>query len=273
MGTITVVGDGAVGTAAAVALSSFFNVTLAGPPGTRAGDVELTVEGYGKARIPYMGLDAAGETDMVIAALKAFHIRDSVPYIEEFCRGAVICLSNGMGLEEEWGSLGHRVEYSVLTAGFRMTGPFSVSHSPAELYCLRNGMAETLFKGTFLRTESLDALEDVRWAKWYANSIINPLGALTGKPNNEIKASVMGHLIEPLGKELEQSMPSMNSVILGKEMLNRLLENSTNHCSMLQDTEAGRKTEIDFLTGYGLSSAELERPLCLRLVNEIKLLS
>ncbi len=265
------VGDGAVGTAVAVALSSSFNVALAGPPGTGAGEVELSVEGHGNACVPYTGIDAAGETRMVIAALKAFDIRGAVPFIEEFCRGAVICLSNGMGLEAEWGSLGDAVEYAILTSGFRSTRRFSVSHSPAELYCLRNGNSEKIFQGTFLKTESREDLTDVRWAKWYANSIINPLGALTGMPNDKIRGSSMGHLIEPLGKELEQSMPSMNSVILGKEMLNRLLEHSTNFCSMLQDTEAGRKTEIDFLTGYGLSS--MERPLCLRLVNEIKLLS
>lgn len=273
MDTLTVVGDGAVGTAAAVALSISHRVILAGPPGVSSHERKLSVSGHGEAAVLYTGIDRIKDSALVVAALKAFDISAASPFISRFFNGKVICLSNGMGLDEEWGSLAESVEYAVLTAGFKKTDTFSVSHTPGSIYCLRNGQAEKVFQGTFLKTQVSDDMEHIRWAKWYANSIINPLGALTGQPNNEIRGSDLGEMIEPLEEELRQIMPSFSSISLGREMLNWLLENSSNSCSMLHDVRAGRKTEINFLTGYGLSSSNAERPLCSSIVNQIKKLS
>ena len=266
-------GDGAVGTAAAVALSSSYRVILAGPPGTPEEETVHTVEGETDASFLHTGVDRVEEADCVVAALKAYVISDAVPYIAGFCRGPVICVSNGMGLEREWGSLSPRVEYAVLTSGFRKTGPFSVAASPGLLYCASGGAAESIFTGTFFRILPVNHIQETRWAKWYANSIINPLGAITGKPNNRLRNSELGWMIEPLEKELATMMPTGSSLALGREMLYWLLENSANVCSMRQDVESGLKTEVDYLTGFNLSCSKTGRSLSSELVSEIKRLS
>jgi len=58
--TVIVVGDGSVGTAAAVALSSFRKVVLAGPPSIETCVKRFFVSGFGEAEILYGGIDSVG---------------------------------------------------------------------------------------------------------------------------------------------------------------------------------------------------------------------
>lgn len=263
-------GNGAVGTAAAVALSASYEVVLAGPPGTHQSETLHMVEGLGEAVIPRTAIDRIQEPSTVVAALKAFDIGAAVPFIADFCRGRLLCLSNGLGLEKEWGLLSNSVEYAVLTAGFLKTGEYSVAFTGGKVLCRRNGLAERLFRGSFICTESCEDMEEARWAKWYANSVINPLGALAGVANYRLRESQMGSLIQPLQAELEMIMPSETSILLGRRILNDLLDNSRNYCSMLQDLEAGRTTEIDYLTGYCLKIPGSRCPVASKIVGMVK---
>jgi ketopantoate reductase len=95
----------------------------------------------------------------------------------------------------------------------------------------------------------VDNIDEVRWAKWYANSIINPIGALTGLANNRIVSARLRPIIDSLSRELSQIMPSGEALDRGNRLLEWLLKNSSNRCSMLQDMEKGLPTEISFLTG------------------------
>lgn len=112
MDTVAVVGDGAVGKAAAVALSIRYRVVVAGPPGTREGIQQLSVSADRNysAAIPVMGIDQIRDCPVVFAALKAFDIKEAVPFINSFCTGSVVCVSNGMGLEDEWSQAKPEVE-------------------------------------------------------------------------------------------------------------------------------------------------------------------
>ncbi len=274
MDTVIVAGDGAVGISAAVALSTSGRVVLAGPPGTRTGVERFSVEEAGEAELLHTGIDAVEVRGDVVTALKAYSIREAASFISRFLRGRVVCLSNGMGLEEEWGTVAPMVEYAVLTAGFRKTSETSVSMTPGELYCSAGGIAQALFGTTFISTVPVKDMEIMRWAKWYANSIINPLGALSRLPNDRITSSPMAGYIDPLRRELARVMPSEEALEKGEEMLTWLLRHSSNRCSMLQDLDNGNETEIEFLTGYGLStSTSGERQFCRRFLNDIKKLS
>jgi len=267
-----VVGDGAVGKAAAVALSVNCTVVLVGPPGTPESFLPINVSGDRPltASIRHSGLDTVKGPVTVVAALKAYDISEAVPFIRRFSAGPIVCLSNGMGLEEEWGSMAPKIEYAVLTAGFTNTGPSTVTAVPGSIYCSSGGVAEHLFSNTFLNMVPVPDIEAVRWAKWYANSIINPLGALAGIPNDQLRNSKSGLLIGELEKELAPLMPSGSSLEKGREMLNWLLDHSPNRCSMLQDIEAGRETEIDFLTGFCVKKLRDRCPAASRVVNLVK---
>lgn len=272
MNRVTVVGDGAVGTAAAVALSRKYSVVLAGPPGTRPGMFQCRCSGFfsGSVDLLRVPLGADIEPSTVVCALKAFDIRMAVPFIRRISMGASVCLSNGMGLSSQWGELAGDVEYSILTMGFLRTAPGAVEVTNGIMTCAEGSRAAVLFGETAFPVSEVWNIQDARWAKWYANSVINPIGALTGLPNNRLAGSELGWMIEPLEGELALLMPSSESLAEGRKMLRWLLENSTNRCSMLQDIEAGGKTEIDYLTGLCLKNGESRSPIAGELVHRVR---
>ncbi len=247
-----VVGDGAVGTAIAVALSAVSGeVILAGPPGTPGNRRVFSTEGElcQSAEIFHTAIDRIPGRGQVIAALKAFTIRDAAPHIREICDGRVICLSNGMGLSEEWGDLAGEVEYAVLSMGFRKIDPTTVLTTDGVVYCETCGEATGVFKPSGIPVREVTNINETRWAKWYANSIINPVAALSGLENDKLIEAGLRPLIEKLSLEVSEIMPSEEALIQGRSVLEWLLEYSSNKCSMLQDIEKGLPTEIDFLTG------------------------
>ncbi len=266
--TIAVVGDGAVGIAVAVALSEVYCVILAGPPGTTPAVRRFSAHQWRSnfVEILHTAIDLIPPADVTIVALKAYDIKHASRHISS----PVVCLSNGMGLSSEWGPFDFPLEYAPVTAGFRKTGPLSVEVSPGRVYCSVGGLAWNLFNDVLPGVEGVGDVSTIRWAKWYANSIINPIGALTGLPNDRLEASPMGHFIEELEQELAPLMPTEESLFLGKTMLRWLLENSRNRCSMLQDLENHRPTEIDFLTGYAVAKQPGRCPAASYITSEIR---
>ncbi|OPX31347.1 MAG: hypothetical protein B1H09_03090 [Gemmatimonadaceae bacterium 4484_173] len=252
MPPVVVAGDGAVGTAVAVALSSSgTEVILAGPPGTPETHRTFVTDGFLRrsAMLVHTGIDAVTSASTVVSALKAFDISSAVPLIERICNGGVISLSNGMDLEKQWGNLAVRVNYGVLSMGFRKLSPSTVSTTAGVVFCEKGGVPADVFSSSGIPVEEVDNIDEVRWAKWYANSIINPIGALAGLANNRIVSAGLRPLVKSLSRELSQIMPSGEALARGNSILEWLLENSSNRCSMLQDLEKGSPTEISFLTG------------------------
>ncbi len=273
MSSIIVVGDGSVGTAVAIALSACGGeVILAGPPGTPEKRRLFTVEGRfcQSAEILHTSIERVSFRGPVIAALKAFSIRGAVPHIENFIHGKIICLSNGMGLGKEWGKLAGEVEYAVLSMGFRKTDPTTVLTTDGIVFCQAGGEAAGVFTPSRIPVKEVEDIGELRWAKWYANSIVNPVGALSGLENNRIAESGLRPLIDKLSREISVLMPSRRALVEGQRILEWLLEHSSNKCSMLQDIERGLPTEIDFLTGLCETGSGGECPVAKQLVSDIK---
>jgi ketopantoate reductase len=272
-GHLIVVGDGAVGTAVAVALSSCFGkVTLAGPPGTPEKMRVFATEGKlnRSAELLHTSIDRIHSRGIVVAALKAFTIAAASPFLKEIHEGSIICLSNGMGLDEEWGLSAEEVEYAVLSMGFRRIGPGTVLVEDGAVFCQAGKKASDVFMPSGMNVIEVENISDTRWAKWYANSIINPLGGLFGLENNKLVEAGLRPLIEKLSLEVSELMPSENAQTLGRAMLEWLLANSPNRCSMLQDILNGLPTEIDFLTGLCVRKLPGKCPVSARLVEAVK---
>lgn len=248
-------GDGAVGTGLAVALSRSLDVALIGPSGSGRGRIllESTGEFSGDATVDKFeaGDDVSGR--YCVIAVKAFDLKDVASLAESSTANHCICFTNGMDLESEWGSSwSNRVEPAVSTAGFLLKKPRLVDTSPGELIFSSDGVAKTLFKDCGFPIIMTDNMETVRWAKWLVNSVINPLSALAGVRNNRLRYAGLNSLIERLFRELVQVIPFDYRVAAEEEasvMLEFLLSSSGNRSSMLQDIDANRRTEIDFLTG------------------------
>ncbi|MFO8182793.1 MAG: ketopantoate reductase C-terminal domain-containing protein [Candidatus Aegiribacteria sp.] len=269
--SLAVWGDGAVGTGLAVALSPLYEVTLVGPPGSGRGRRELESTGAfpGTASVNKVESGDSFHARHCLVAVKAYHIPAVAGPAMRSSDGKCVCLSNGMGLEKEWGETwNERVEPAILTAGFGLTGGNRVETFPGRLTLSPGGEAESVFAGSVIPVVPTDSMEVMRWGKWLVNSVINPLGAITGLRNSELLHVGLGDAVEVLFSELIEVVPSEHRPAAGREalkMMRDLLSSSFNRCSMLQDLEAGRRTEIDFLTGLcrNLPRDECPAALCL----------
>ncbi len=252
---VVIWGDGAVGTGLAVVLSRSMDVVLIGPPGCGRGRIRLksTGEFSGEATVDKLeaGDDVSGR--YCIVAVKAFDLKDVASLAEGSTANRCICFTNGMGLEDVWGaSWTERVEPAVLTAGFFLMDQRFVDTASGSLIASSGGSARLLFKDCGIPIEITDDMETVRWAKWLVNSVVNPLSALAGVRNNRLRHAGLSPLIERLFRELINVIPFDYREAAEEEasaMLDFLLSSSGNRSSMLQDIDANRRTEIDFLTG------------------------
>jgi 2-dehydropantoate 2-reductase len=253
---VLVWGDGAVGRGLAVALSRNAEVILVGPPGCSEGIVEVVCTGAirGRARLPLVRPASAPAADSVLAALKAYDISGAAEDIRRTgC--PVVCLSNGMGLEEEWGGPACGVEYAVVLGGFRRAGDGLVETHPGGIIAARSGKAAELLEGAVDDLVLADSVAPWRWAKWLLNSSLNPVAALAGAANDELAPAGLDMIVREMQAEMAPAVPAACRAWASAkalEMGDYLFANSSNRCSMLGDLDAGRRTEIEFLTGLAV---------------------
>lgn len=104
-----------------------------------------------------------------------------------------------------------------------------------------------------LDTEHTDQIRNMVWSKAVNNSSMNPICAVTGKTMFDvINDPILFSLFDSLLKE-GVSVARANEFILGPDFYPdciSYIRNAGHHKpSMLQDIEAGRRTEIDFING------------------------
>ncbi len=104
----------------------------------------------------------------------------------------------------------------------------------------------------------------VIWEKAIINAGINPLGAVLNIPNGKIVENDYSSSIqEQLVLEGSRVADAMKLDISGETMIERTkqvcLATAVNHCSMLQDIRAQRKTEIDSINGKIIEYGQLNK--------------
>jgi 2-dehydropantoate 2-reductase len=268
---VCVVGCGAVG--------SLFAAHLAGVAEVWAYDLQRDhVEAINDG-----GLRVSGVSDLVanvratadpaeippceygIVATKSMHTEDAIAATARvFDDGAVCSVQNGVGNEELIAPhvarvirgttfpAGHLVEPGHVeqdTGGETWIGPFEPK--PAAMEEVER-LAGALSEGG-METIAMPDSRGAQWTKLIFNAASNPVGALTGLPHGwacertDIRALVRGLVAEgrtvadALGVELD-SDPD--------ELIDHATRVAHDHkASMLQDVEARRPTEVDFLNG------------------------
>jgi 2-dehydropantoate 2-reductase len=204
--------------------------------------------------------------DFGIVATKSMHTSAALEATAHaFAQGAVCSVQNGAGNEELIAEhvaevirgttfpAGHIVAPGHVgwdTKGDTHIGPFEPSPPPMEKVrvladaCTRAGMP----------THALEDARGAQWRKLIFNAASNAIAALTGRTH--------GQVAEPPTRELAWAVMAEGRAVADAQgiVLDTSPEELFDHAarrevayghkpSMLQDVEAGRETEIDFLNG------------------------
>jgi len=204
---------------------------------------------------------------LVIVAVKAHATSSVAPLIphllEENTTSRIMTVQNGLGnaeiLAEAAGE--RRVVLAPCTYGAWVDAEGAV-HEAGEgelvLGPLRRGEdlapLEHLFRRAGFRTDLREDPLPPLWEKLAINAAINPLSALTKRPNGELLASGdLRELMQALLREALKVAQSEGIVLDHRACLEKCFsiceKTWANRSSMLQDVEAGRLTENDAISG------------------------
>jgi len=270
-----ILGAGAIGCLFADALAaSGCKPTLLMRSGARDEFLRVVIE-RGAARSE-RGLDAeasdsAAKISHLLVTTKAYDVRAAVASVARRVNrdGVVVLLANGMGFSEQvcadWPDLD--VYCGTTTEGAYRRAPLHVRHA---------GGGETRIGRTGARTEprwfdhlarALEncvwdpAIDRALWMKLAVNSVINPLTALHDCRNGELaERGELAAQVAPLCEEIARICRAGGfaevAAGLPRTVADVIAKTAGNRSSMLQDMEAGRPTEIDYINGYLLQVAD-----------------
>jgi len=291
---IAVLGAGSIGSLVAAKLvTSGYEVLIhaRGEHGAMLAVSGLEISGEWNARISpdewTVSLDGAGihpslenSCDQAIITCKSKDT-DELSQIATFLtKGPVLSLQNGLGnLEILKEHAFENTAVGVTTNAVKRLQPGAIEWV-GKGKLIVGGDKGYVFEKTL---ECLDAtynadVTSVLWNKLLLNVAINPLAAICGVKNGELRH-------EPLLSQAESTMMEAASVarLLGINIANdqELLQSlhsvldstSENICSMLVDVRSGKETEIDMLCGQVVSRAEqlgIPTPLNSMLLSQIK---
>ncbi|MBD0347798.1 MAG: ketopantoate reductase family protein [Thermoleophilia bacterium] len=227
---------------------------------------------------------ALDDFDLSIVATKATELEDAASRLAGRSRGAtVMTIQNGLGAEEivrrhgDWplisavtfmSGVRHsdtHVEYELDTETW--LGPYAGT-LPYE----RVEAVEALLGEAGLRARAFPDLRPAQWSKLIFNATINTVAAVTGLPHVGAFASTatptdLGHLVRDLmdegkrvaaaaGIELHEDPWEMNVLAVQRGETEAAAGGYAHVPSMLEDVRAGRRTEVDFITGALVREAE-----------------
>lgn len=289
--TVTIIGVGAVGAVIAEPISKFLGKE----------NVQILAEGERLERYRSSGLyingrfldfnytdpDDAKVSDLVIIATKYNNLAEAIAMAKNAVgeNTCILSLLNGIQSEKEiaaaYGS--EKVLYSFVLS-------LNTIHTGNQMDCTNNGK---LFFGedNNEKTERVKALSEMfisaginainpddihleQWKKFLINCVFNTTSALTRSPYGGFRIPVMQELARKTGKEVIQ-VANASGVPLTENNLEDDIEMMCNHdihgkTSMLQDMEAGRISENEYMCGTIVKlGAELgiDTPVCSTLCN------
>ena len=282
---VVVFGAGSLGSLIGGLLSAQHDVTLVGRPAhvdaVRADGLRLA--GLIERRVhpdAVTELDAdATAADLAVVTVKAYDTGAAAEALAGCDLGAALSLQNGMGNEE---TLAGRLDCPVLAgttdygARYREPGvvectgvgrvtlgprPGDESEAAGET-ASRVGAA---FDGVGIETRVEPDMRPHLWEKLAVNAGINPVTALARVENGALLDEPLAGVAAGAAVEVAAVARAAGVDLPGetaREAVRRVAEaTATNRSSMLQDVDAGRRTEVDAIAGYVVERSDEPVPL------------
>lgn len=215
--------------------------------------------------------DEVDAPDWIILSTKSTHTREAIASIASKVQTAqaIFCPQNGIGNEEMIAEVvgWPKILGGMVIIGFEILSPgrVKVTVSADSIKVGRmGGPADEIARtfGALLQTanipsEVVDHVERFKWAKLLYNSALNPLGAILKVRYGQLLDPEPWAIIEGVVREAFQVTTRKNLVLAwgdAEAYLHHLrtvqIPATAGHrASMLQDLDAGRRTEIDTLNG------------------------
>lgn len=201
---------------------------------------------------------------------------------------AVVLLQNGMGFHDEALKLvgSARLFCALSTEGAWCPAPFHVRHAGRGFTLLGRyprgprDEAEALARALPTRRLEIRPVDDIEhemWRKLAVNCTINALTAVHGCPNGALlEPGAPGRDFTALCAETAAVLEALGQHEIAAELTATAAEvarrTAANRSSMLQDVQARRRTEIDYINGFLCRRADaagipcpLHRALCARI--------
>jgi 2-dehydropantoate 2-reductase len=222
-------------------------------------------------RFPVCKATAGDPVSHLLVTTKAYDAATAVASIAHRLAPAadVLVLANGMGLAEELRAAcpGVAPYFGTTTEGAYRSGPGQVTHAGSGITLIgRSGQAGPPGWFAHWRRVTTDCrwepdIEAALWRKLAVNCAINPLTAVAGCRNGELlNRESLRRRLDILCREIEQVSEAAGYTAAAQDLndsVERVIRaTATNFSSMLQDLRAGRRTEIDYITGYLLRIAD-----------------
>ena len=217
------------------------------------------------------------DCDVLIVATKAYQVHDALKRLMHGARPvvaprAVLLLQNGWGSADEARStlpFGTAIFSSIMMIGVERRGSAHVNvnvlASPIRVGTLFAAAPDLMQeavecgKAGFLPVTYEDPIEPAILGKFLFNTCLNAIGAITRMTYGELVSNQhTRHLITQVADETIQAIRAERQVALApdgatyveKTLIPFVLPKAAAHrSSMLQDVEAGRRTEVDYLNG------------------------
>ncbi len=257
---ICIIGPGAVGLFLAAHLAQHEQVTLVGRDVSESTKQNVRIVGMLECQAEVNLSPDLVTADLLIVTTKSIHLESIIPLLKD-CKSPVVFIQNGLGINHLtraelpgvplirglcWFGVVRDASYTVRCNGF----------SRIALGSLQGEINLGILQESLVRADlAADIVRDIDCAEWekaMLNIAINGLCALTGERNGVVIDSP--HLREILVQLVRETQTVACAIgcnlDLEKSIINLTRTTARNVNSMLQDIEAERATEIDYLNGY-----------------------
>jgi 2-dehydropantoate 2-reductase len=270
---VVVFGAGSLGSLIGGLLARAHDVTLVGrgPAMERVREHGLRIEGALTATARPAARTSPVDADAALVTVKAYDTATAAEALSTREYDAVCSLQNGVGNEE---TLAERVDTPVLagtvTYGARLREPGVLECTGVGEAVLgareggESGAADRLgraFRAAGIGTTVATDMPRRLWEKLAVNAGVNPTTALARVQNGAVAEGPATPVVERAASECARVAPV--GIDPGEAATRALAVARTaaaNRSSMLQDVEAGRRTEIDAICGAVVERADGAAP-------------